>query len=288
MSRLAAHHVRERSREIADVLTLETGKPIRESRLEVMGGAAILDFVAGAAAWGWRGEIAESKRAGTLVYTRRSPLGVVAIVTPWNFPLSNPCIKLASALIAGNSVIWKPATWSPGCALELSQCLVDADLPPGVLTTVLGNGDVIGTALVGDHRVAAVSFTGSTQVGMGIAPILAARGATYQLEMGGKNAAVVLDDADVDRAAAVIASAAFSFAGQKCTATSRVIATKGVAERLRQALVAAAEAMKVGDPTSEETDVGPVISERHLSSHLAAVDSAREEGGRALTVSIPD
>ncbi len=278
----AAEIVRSRADDLAAVLMAETGKPLLESRGEAMGGAAILEFLAGAAAWGWDGRFGETLQPGRLGYTRRAPVGVVGLLTPWNFPLSNPCIKIGAGLMAGNAIVWKPASWSPGTAIGLTVCLIDAGLPAGVLSTILGSGETVGNQLASDKRVGAISFTGSTEVGRGLAAGLAARGARFQSEMGGKNAALVLEDADLEAAADQIAKAAFLFAGQKCTATSRVIVLSGIRERFLEALVEATRRLTVDDPGEPGTVVGPVIHERPLETHIAAIGAAQRLGGRVV------
>ena len=152
-----------------------------ESKGEVLGGARILEFAGGAGTWGGDGRAVDSLRPTTMLYTRRQPLGVVAAITPWNFPFSNPCIKLAAAIAAGNAVIWKPASWTPQTALALTACLAEAGVPPGVVNTLLGDGGEVGEQIVGHPEVKAISFTGSTSVGRRLGSRLADRGARSQL-----------------------------------------------------------------------------------------------------------
>ena len=277
----AADIVRERADGIAAVLTREEGKTLAEAKAEVLAGAQILEFIGAGGLWSG-GRMVDSMRPTTLLYTRRYPLGVVAAITPWNFPFSNPCIKLASALVAGNALVWKPATWTPSTALALTTCLVDAALPAGVLSTLLGSGAKVGDQLARDSRVRAISFTGSTEVGRRLAVVLAQRGARAQLEMGGKNAIVVLDDADVETAARATTRAAFLSAGQKCTAASRVVILPGIRKAFLEALVAETRSLTVGPPTDAKTDVGPVVHEGPLHEHVAAVASAVQAGARVV------
>ncbi len=278
----AAAIARGRADEIAAMLTREEGKTLWEAKAEVLAGAAILEFLGAGGQWGSGGDIVDSLRPTTLLYTRRQPLGVVAAITPWNFPFSNPCIKLGSALLAGNAVVWKPATWTPGTALALTECVVEAGIPAGVLNTVLGSGATVGEQLASDPRVRAVSFTGSTEVGRRLAVRLAERGARAQLELGGKNAIVVLEDADLAAAARATALAAFLSAGQKCTAASRVIVVPEIREAFLDALVAETKALRVGPPTDPDTKVGPVVHESQLASHLAAIELATAAGARIV------
>jgi aldehyde dehydrogenase (NAD+) len=278
----AAAVVRERADAIAQVLTREEGKTLAESKGEVLGGARILEFLGAGGAWGGDGRTVDSLRPTTMLYTRRHPLGVVAAITPWNFPFSNPCIKLGAALAAGNAVIWKPASWTPQTAVALTGCLVDAGVPPGVLNTLLGEGGEVGAQIVAHSDVKAVSFTGSTEVGRRLASRLADRGARAQLEMGGKNALVVLEDADVEAAVQATVWAAFASAGQKCTAVSRAIVLPAVREPFLARLVEVTRDLGVGDPTDPATDVGPVIHERPLDEHLAAIEDACRAGARLV------
>ena len=279
--RRAADIVRSRADAIAAVLTREEGKTLAESKGEVLGGAQIIELAASAGWWD-RGQVVDSMKPGTLLYTRRQPLGLVAAITPWNFPFSNPAIKLASALVAGNAVVWKPASWTPATAIALTECFIEAGLPEGLLTTLLGPGSLVGELLAGDPRVRAISFTGSTEVGRALATTLAARGARAQLEMGGKNAIVVLEDADMAAAARATALGAFLSAGQKCTAASRAIVVRSVRDRFLEALIAETRALRVGPPTDATTRVGPVVHPRQLEGHLAAVAAAVHEGARVV------
>jgi aldehyde dehydrogenase (NAD+) len=253
----AAERIEACAAELARGIAGEVGKPIREARGEVARGVAILRYFAG-----------EGRRAGGLVIpsdgsgltlSLREPLGVVALVTPWNFPLAIPLWKAAPALVVGNAVVLKPAEEAAGTATALARCLVDAGLPPGVLGLVCGDGRA-GRALLAHEGVDAVSFTGSIPVGREIRINAAARGLRTQLELGGKNAAVVLADADLGGAAKAIASGAFAFAGQKCTATGLVLVEKSVAGRFAEALESARRALVVGDPGEEPSDCGPLVS----------------------------
>jgi len=217
-------------------LTLEEGKTKAEGIAEVGRAAQILRYYAGE---GDRqaGEIFSSPRAGEQILVTRKPIGVVAAITPFNFPIAIPAWKIAPALVYGNTVVWKPASAVPLLALRLAEALTEAGLPPGVLNLVIGDS-AAGDALVSHADVDAITFTGSTGVGRRIAAAAAARGVPVQAEMGGKNAAVVLDDADFDLAVEQVMLGAFRSTGQKCTATSRLILTKGIADRFLAALIA--------------------------------------------------
>ena len=261
-------------------LATEEGKTRLEGVGEVRRAAQILRYYA---AEGDRvaGEIFASPRAGEQILVTRKPVGVVAVITPFNFPIAIPAWKTVPALVYGNTVVWKPASSVPLLAMRLAQALTEAGLPPGVLNLVIGNAEV-GDALVSHEGVAAISFTGSTGVGRRIAAAAAARGVPVQAEMGGKNAAVVLDDADFDLALEQVMLGAFRSTGQKCTATSRLIVTDGIAERFLDALVQRADALVVGDPTDDRTQMGPVVADSARSSIIAGIDTARAQRATVL------
>ena len=197
----------------------------------------------GSLGWAATGEVLPSGLPDTTITTRREPLGVVGLITPWNFPIAIPAWKSAPALISGNAVVIKPAELTPLSATHLARALQDAGLPAGVFNVVHGKGRVVGDALARDPRIAGLSFTGSTKVGLGLQEILNARRARVQLEMGGKNGVLVLDDADPRKAAQVVAAGAFGLTGQACTATSRVYVTPGIREDFLAALAEEAAAV---------------------------------------------
>jgi acyl-CoA reductase-like NAD-dependent aldehyde dehydrogenase len=261
-------------------LALEEGKTRLEGVGEVRRAAQILRYYA---AEGDRpsGEIFASPRAGEQILVTRKPVGVIGVITPFNFPIAIPAWKVAPALVYGNTVVWKPASSVPLLAIRLAQALTQAGLPPGVLNLVVGDA-AVGDALVGHDGVAAITFTGSTGVGRRIAAAAAARGVPVQTEMGGKNAAVVLDDADFDLAVEQVMLGAFRSTGQKCTATSRLILTNGIADKFIATLVQRAEALVVGDPTDDRTQMGPVIAGSAQSSIIAGVDTAKAQGASVL------
>ncbi|ETK38013.1 aldehyde dehydrogenase family protein [Microbispora sp. ATCC PTA-5024] len=263
----AADLLRSRQAEVAADLSREEGKTLAEATGEVRRAVDVLRFF-GSLGWRTSGEVLPSALPGTTIFTRHEPLGVAALITPWNFPIAIPAWKLAPALISGNAVVVKPAELTPLSVAHLSDALVEAGLPAGVLNVVHGPGSVIGDALARDHRVAALSFTGSTRVGLGLHRILGERRARVQLEMGGKNAYLILDDADAHAAARVVAASAFGLTGQACTATSRVYCTPGVREAFLGALAKEAESVTMG----------PVVSEQQLAADVAAIDTARAEG----------
>jgi len=266
---------------VAEALCREEGKTVSESRGEVMKGLNLLEFYAGE---GLRthGKTLPSETPQTLTMTLRQPVGPVALITPWNFPFAIPVWKTAPALVAGCTVVLKPASLTPVCTHLLALALMEAGLPPGVLNVVTGPGSAVGNALVDDPRIQAVSFTGSNAVGLKLYERAARRGIKVTCEMGGKNPVVVLDDAEVDLASAGILQGAFGSTGQRCTATSRVVATPGIAAKLTEALVAGARSLKVGDGRKPGVQMGPAVDESQLKTDLEAIAKARDDGARLL------
>jgi aldehyde dehydrogenase (NAD+) len=253
----------------------EVGKPMSESRAEVARAAAIFRYY-GSEGWRMPGVMPPSTRPGIQVSSVREPLGVVALITPWNFPLAIPAWKMAPALICGNALVIKPATDASLNAAALVRILAEAGLPDGVLNMVMGPGGSVGDALVTDPRVKGLSFTGSTAVGLGIQE--RAVGKKVQLEMGGKNPFLVMEDADLSDAAAKVSFGAFGFSGEKCTASSRAIVVEKVYDQFLDELKSATEAMKVGDPLDEDTDIGPVVNRSQYYSILEALETAHGQG----------
>ncbi|MDI2132052.1 aldehyde dehydrogenase family protein [Yinghuangia seranimata] len=272
----AAQRVEDAADDLAALVVREVGKPVAEARGEVARTVAILRYYA-QQAFDPVGAVHEPAAGAGLLLTRRRPHGVAGLITPWNFPLAIPVWKAAPALAAGNAVLLKPSPDAAACALRLAALLDDV-LPPG-LFTVLPGGAATGSAVVEAADV--VSFTGSTAIGTEVVRAATARGIPVQAEMGGHNAAIVLPDADPKATAAQLAAAAFGFAGQKCTATKRVIVV-GDPAPLRDALVEATAALALGDPGDGATVVGPVIGERARDAVLAASASAVEAGGTLL------
>jgi len=226
------------------------------------------------------GLAAASELPGVSCWMRREPLGVVTLITPWNFPLNVACRKLVPALVAGNCCLLKPSDLTPVSAGLLFEALAEAGLPAGVANLIYGRGSVIGGTLVSHPAVQAVSFTGSTEVGVGIATRLAGRGTKLQLEMGGKNPLVVLADADLEGAVQAAVIGGFSCAGQWCTATSRVIVEAAVYDRFLELFEARTRALKVGDGQDESVDVGPVCGAQQYQSILDYLEVGRREGAR--------
>ena len=257
-------------------LAREEGKTIVEGVGETRRAAAIFRYFAGQTIEP-DGETYPSASASTFLYARREPVGVVAAITPWNFPIAIPAWKLAPALAYGNTVVWKPAELVPLTSVRLLEALVEGGIPAGVVNLVLGRGAVVGDALVTACGVAAVSFTGSNAVGRSIQLKAVEHGKKVQLELGGKNPAVVLADADLELAADQVARGAFLSAGQKCTATSRVVVDRSVFQQFAERLAEHAREWRLGDALDAETRVGPLVSDAQLSVVLGFLDEARSE-----------
>ena len=273
--------VMARAKELGSLLSREEGKTVAEGTGEVMRAARILKYFAGEALRR-HGQTLESTRPGIDASTHREAVGVFGLITPWNFPIAIPAWKAAPALAFGNTVVLKPATLTPAIAFALAQIIEEAGAPPGVFNLVMGEGEV-GGAIVNHPDVDGISFTGSQGVGALVAAGAIKRQARLQLEMGGKNPLVVLDDADLDRAVAVALDGAFFGTGQRCTASSRIIVTEGIHDRFVKALAERAKALRVGDALDPSTQIGPVVSEQQLQQNLRYVGIARDEGGTVLT-----
>jgi len=279
--RRAADLVDERADEIGRDLAREEGKTLAEAVGETRRAAAILRYYAGQTLEP-DGETYPSHSALTFLYARREPLGVVTAISPWNFPIAIPAWKIAPAVAFGNTVVWKPAEIVPLTSTHLAVALLDAGLPDGVLNLVLGRGSVVGATLVTHDRVEAITFTGSNAVGRALQLKATEAGKKVQLELGGKNPAVVLADADLELAAEQVARGAFLSAGQKCTATSRVIVEQRVLEEFGDRVAALARSWPVGDPLDETTKVGPLSSKSQLDTVSGYLDVAEREAARVL------
>ena len=278
----ASQILESRKAELAELLTREEGKTLAESTGEVQRAIDVFRFFGGIS-YTLGGQTIPHDLPQQLLYTRREPLGVVALITPWNFPIAIPAWKMAPALVAGNAVVIKPATQAPAMTLELARALAEAGLPRGVVNVVVGEGRAVGGELAGHPNVAALSFTGSYSVGNQVYQQLAARMARPQMEMGGKNPTIVLADADLDLAAKLVAIAGFGLTGQACTATSRVIVEKGVADAFTGKLLARGQAIKVGNGLREGVTMGPAVSKQQLAANLEYVDIATGEGAKLLS-----
>jgi len=279
--RRAAELLDARADDVGREFAREEGKTLAEAVGETRRAVAILRYYA-AQTLEPDGETYPSASPVTLLYARREPVGVVLAVTPWNFPIAIPAWKIAPALAYGNTVVWKPAELTPLTSVRFLEALREAGLPDGVLNLVLGRGSEVGDALTGHPEVDAITFTGSNPVGRAIQRRATERGVKVQLELGGKNPAVVLADADLDLATLHVARGAFLSAGQKCTATSRVIVDRSVMGTFAERLAAVAREWKLGDPLDPETRVGPVVSRAALDSIVGYLERGRADGGRFL------
>ncbi|MFI7125004.1 aldehyde dehydrogenase family protein [Nonomuraea sp. NPDC050153] len=266
-------------------LAREEGKTLPEAVAEVRGSARILRYYAGEADRE-SGEIFASPRPGENVLVVRKPIGVAGLITPFNFPIVIPAWKIAPALSYGNTVVWKPSSLVPLLAYRLAQALASAGLPDGVLNLVYGEADA-GSAIVDHPGVDAVSFTGSTAVGRAVIARCGELGKPVQTEMGGKNASVVLADADLDHAAEQVCLGAFRSTGQKCTATSRLIVASQVADELLERVADRAARLVVGDPLSPDVEMGPLVSSAARDRVTSGVARAVDEGAKPLAGSSP-
>lgn len=274
--RNAANLLGERSQAIAALMTAEEGKTLPESAGEVDAAVETLHYHA-AQARSATGSTFASSNADEWIRTVRVPVGVVGVITPWNFPVQIPVWKIAPALLWGNAVQWKPASETPAVSVALAEIFHEAGIPPGVLSLVLAPGS-IGARIVTDARVAAITFTGSVPVGRSIAAIAVARGAKAQLELGGHNAAVVLPDADVDSIGGALTLGAMGSTGQKCTATRRIIAVGSSYDRVVDVVSRSVEDLRVGDGAANGIDIGPMVSANACLEVEAALEEALAEG----------
>ena len=270
-----------RSAEIGEMVAREEGKPLAEGKGEVYRAGQFFTYYA-AEVLRNQGDLAESVRLGIEIDVRREPVGVVAIVSPWNFPVATPAWKIAPALAFGNAVVWKPANVTPASAILLTEIIVKQDIPAGLFNLVMGSGREVGQALVESPKVDAISFTGSVPVGRGIAAAAVVNMTKVQMEMGSKNPMIIMDDCDLDLAVAHAAGAAFGGTGQKCTAASRLIVHEKIHDAFVEKLVAAAQAYKVGHALAEGTQIGPVVSEGQLKQNLDYIALGQTEGAELL------
>lgn len=270
-----------RRAELADLLSREEGKTLPEALGEVVRAGNIFKFFAGEALR-IGGESIASVRPGVVVDVSREPIGVVGLITPWNFPLAIPAWKIAPALAFGNTVVFKPAELVPGSAWALADILHRAGVPAGAFNLVMGRGSVVGQALLDDRRVAGISFTGSVATGQRIAQACVKRMAKFQLEMGGKNPMVVLDDADLEVAVSAAINSGFFSSGQRCTASSRLIVTEGIHDRFVAEMVRRMALLRVDDARQPGTDIGPVVDARQLAQDLDYIEIGRREGARLV------
>ena len=270
-----------RADEIAAAITTEEGKPIADARGEVRRAMNIIEYAAGE---GRRmfGYTTPSELPNTVAYTMKRPLGVVGIITPWNFPIAIPAWKMAPALICGNALVFKPASSTPLCAVKLAEVFEEAGLPPGTLNLITGPGAQVGNALVEDPRVNGISFTGSTEIGTALYARGAAALKKVQAEMGGKNAVILLADADLDKALGGIVQGAFGSTGQRCTATSRVIVEETVYDEFMQGLLERTAALRIGDGIDPAVDVSPLCGPGQYDKVLEYIGIGAEEGANLV------
>ena len=270
-----------RKEELGTLLSREEGKTRPEGIGEAARAGYIFKFFAGEALRA-NGESVPSVRPGIVVEMTREPVGVIGMITPWNFPIAIPAWKIAPALAYGNCVVLKPADLVPGCAWALAEIISRTALPAGVFNLVMGRGSVVGDALVKSPDVDAISFTGSVATGRSIARTAIESLKKIQLEMGGKNPQVILDDANLDVAVNVSIQSAFFSTGQRCTAASRLIVTEGIHDRFVQAMVEKMGTLRIDDALKEGTDIGPVVDQSQLDQDLDYIRTAQAEGGRLV------
>lgn len=266
-----------RAEELGTLLSREEGKPLAEGKGEVYRAGQFFTYYA-AECLRQLGENADSVRDGVEIDVRREPVGVVAVISPWNFPTATASWKIAPALCYGNAVVWKPANITPASAVALTEIIARQDIPKGLFSLVMGAGRDIGQRLVESPKVDAISFTGSVPVGKGIAAAAIQNLTKVQMEMGSKNALAVMDDADLDLAVTLALGGAFGGTGQKCTASSRLVVHGAVHDAFVEKLVAGTKAMKVGHALEAGTQMGPVVSEQQLNENLAYVALGLSEG----------
>jgi alpha-ketoglutaric semialdehyde dehydrogenase len=277
----AAAVLEARTEQVARDMTIEMGKPLREARGEAGRAAQILRFAA-SEAFRSVGEHFEQAATGAQVSTRRRPVGVVALITPWNFPIAIPAWKLAPALIYGNTVVLKLAYEAPRTGLHIAAAFAEAELPAGVLNVLTGRGSTAGAALASDRRVRAISFTGSVATGHSVRDEATKHGKRVQLELGGHNPLIVTADADLGRAVEACYAGAFWSAGQKCTATRRIYVQESVYDTFKEQLLARIERGKVGDPLDPNVEVGPIVNETQFDEIVEAIERGKREGGSVL------
>jgi len=277
----AAELLENRLQQLGEEMTREEGKTLPEAIGEVKRAINIFRYFGGEGSRQFTFQV-PSERENVLCYTIRKPLGTVALITPWNFPIAIPAWKIAPALIAGNTVVIKPASLAPLSSFRLIEALHEAGIPPGVINYVTGSGGSVGDALTSNPEIKAVSFTGSTSVGTALYKKVSERRIRVQLEMGGKNPTVVLGDADLDYAADILINGAFFSTGQKCTACSRAIIERPIYEALVEKLVEKTRKLKVGNGLDPAVQIGPAVDEEQLKTDLEYIDIAKKEGAELL------
>ncbi|HVW94052.1 MAG TPA: aldehyde dehydrogenase family protein, partial [Devosia sp.] len=279
--RKTADEILARREELGTLLAREEGKTLPEAIAEVTRAGQIFDFFAGEALR-LSGEMLPSVRPGVGVEITREPVGVVGLITPWNFPIAIPSWKMAPALCFGNTVVIKPADLVPGCTWAVVDILKRNGLPKGVLNLVMGRGSVVGQTMLDSPDVKAISFTGSVGTGRRVADASVKVMRKFQLEMGGKNPTVVVDDADLKVAVETVAQSAFYSTGQRCTATSRVIVTEGIHDKFVAAMADRIRNLKVGDAIAKDTEIGPVVDPSQLKQDTDYIEIGKNEGARLV------
>jgi aldehyde dehydrogenase (NAD+) len=277
----AAQEIFARRQELGELLSREEGKTLPEGIGEVTRAGQIFEFFAGEALR-LTGETVPSVRPGVGVEITREPVGVVGIIAPWNFPIAIPTWKIAPAICYGNTVVFKPADLVPGCSWAIVDILHRAGVPKGVLNLVMGKGSVVGQAILESPVVDAVSFTGSVATGQRVAEASVKLGRKFQVEMGGKNPTVILDDADLKVAVETVTQSAFFSTGQRCTATSRIIVTEGIHDRFVEALTERVRHLKVGDAMTQGVDIGPVVDASQLRQDTDYIGIGQKEGAKLV------
>lgn len=267
----------DRAAELGRELAREEGKPLAEGKGEVYRSGQFFHYYA-AEVHRQMGDTADSVRPGIEVETWREPMGVVGVISPWNFPMATPVWKIAPALAFGNAVVWKPANLVPYSATQVAEIISRQDLPPGTFNLVMGRGSQVGNTLVESPDVDALTFTGSVETGKHVGATAMRNLTKVQMEMGSKNPLVVLDDADIETAVQCAFAGGYSGTGQKCTASSRIIVTEGIHDRFVEALVERLAKAKVGHALAEGTEIGPVVDANQLEQDLAWIEKAKEEG----------
>lgn len=273
--------MQEQKEEISQLLTMENGKVLEEARGEVQEGIDMAFYMAGE---GRRlfGHTTPAELDNKFAMSVRAPVGIVGIITPWNFPIAIATWKSFPAIVAGNAVVWKPATETPIMAYKMIEIFEEAGLPEGVINVVYGSGSTVGDALVNHDAVDIISFTGSNDVGRNIASVCGSQLKKVSLEMGGKNAVIVMDDADLELAAEGIIWSAFGTSGQRCTACSRVIVHEDVKEDLENRLIEMTKELTIGNGLDEVNKVGPIINETALEKIKGYIEIGQEEGAKLL------
>ncbi|ABS13008.1 aldehyde dehydrogenase family protein [Brucella anthropi] len=277
--RKTADEILARKDELGRLLSREEGKTLAEGIGETIRASQIFDFFAGEALR-LAGEVLPSARPGIGVEITREPIGVVGIITPWNFPIAIPAWKIAPALCYGNTIVFKPADLVPGCSWAIVDILHRAGLPKGVLNLVMGKGSVVGQTILDSADVQAVTFTGSTGTGKRVAAASIEHNRRFQLEMGGKNPVVVLDDADLDVAVESVVNSSFFSTGQRCTASSRIIVTEGIHDKFVAAAIEKLKSVVVDNALKQGTHIGPVVDESQLQQDMDYIEIGRKEGAK--------